>query len=347
MIKYWLALAAIPAIATAYPATTATTGAPSARIDTVSAHGPGEISLLTYNVQDLPWPLAGDRSDAFAAIGDRLSNLRARGAHPQLVVLQEAFSPSAVEMLRKAGYAHIVTGPAAEAVRSPAPAPLDPGFLANRNRMIGEDQPAQLSSGLVIASDFPVKGSAAEAFPADVCAGIDCLANKGVMLARIAVPGLQKPVELVTTHLNSGRKSRTPYAHHLYAYRQQLRAVDGFLARHGQSGALRLFAGDVNVSHSAERLSSLTAHARNWRMAPVAAMGKPEDEGGCGAGAKACKGPLKLPANVQLIHTLDWQFASPGGALKPVSRAVLFGREPDGAMLSDHIGFSVRYRISG
>ena len=35
------------------------------------------------------------------------------------------------------------------------------------------------------------------------CAGFDCLANKGVLLARIAVPGMAQPLTVANAHLNA------------------------------------------------------------------------------------------------------------------------------------------------
>jgi endonuclease/exonuclease/phosphatase family metal-dependent hydrolase len=212
----------------------------------------------------------------------------------------------------------------------------------------GEAQAPQLSSGLVIASDFPIIDAVAAPFPADACAGIDCLANNGMLLARIAMPGTDAPLELVTTHLNAGRKSRTPAAHHLYAYRQQLKAFDRFVARHGNPDAIRLIAGDFNVSHSGDRLAALRNHVARWKVTPVTAMGKDRYVHECRDSASSCKGALPIASNVPLVHTLDWQFAGSSGhaAFHPVARHVLFGRKADGSMLSDHIGYAVRYRLA-
>ena len=228
----------------------------------VAALAPGEISVLTYNVQDLPWPIAADRSSDLAMIGMRLAELRRRGAAPQLVVLQEAFSGESRLMLRAAGYEHIAVGPTADDPRAAPAVPLDATFVAARSVRLGEGQAPRLSSGLMIASDFPILSVASAPFPRDVCAGVDCLANKGVMLARIAVPGMTRPLELVTTHLNAGKKSMTPPARHLYAWSQQLEAIERFLAAHGDTKARRLFAGDVNVCNSPKRLARLSARLR-------------------------------------------------------------------------------------
>lgn len=315
------------------------------RLPEITPLAPNEISVLTYNVQDLPWPIVADRSNDLATIGMRLAELRRRGAAPQLVVLQEAFSEESRLMLRAAGYEHIAVGPRAEEPRAAPPEPLDAKFIAARSVRLGEAQAPRLSSGLMIASDYPILSVASAPFPRDACAGVDCLANKGVMLARIAVPGLPRPLELVTTHLNAGNKSMTPPARHLYAWSRQLDAIERFLDRHGDASAPRLFAGDVNVCNSAKRLARLEQKIARWGMRPVTAMGKPRYAAGCKGGA--CAGLLPIASNVPLIDTLDWH-ATRGSrdvTFTPLARDILFGPEADGSMLSDHIGYAVRYRV--
>src|SRR3546814_6089793 len=62
------------------------------------------LSVMTYNVAGLPWPLAKKGPEALHAIGERLSLMRARGCAPGVVVLQEAFSRDAKAIGRIAGY---------------------------------------------------------------------------------------------------------------------------------------------------------------------------------------------------------------------------------------------------
>jgi hypothetical protein len=44
----------------------------------------------------------------------------------------------------------------------------------------------------------------------------------------------------------------------------------------------------------------------------------------------------------------DWQFFSPGyrASIQAVAMAIPFGRERDGTMLSDHVGYGVTYRLT-
>ena len=67
---YLEALALIPAIAV---------GAAPAPVTEVSIPTPpraaADLSVLTYNVKGLPWPLASGRAEALRAIGDELARI--------------------------------------------------------------------------------------------------------------------------------------------------------------------------------------------------------------------------------------------------------------------------------
>lgn len=312
-----------------------------------AAATPATLTVMTYNVAAMPWPVAMGRPQALAAIAERLRRLRRTGQAPQVVVLQEAFTEEARAIGAAAGYRYRIDGPSAETPRPRPPVPLDAAFLAARSSWTGERTGPWISSGLMILSDYPIRGVARAAFPQDACAGFDCLANKGVLLAKVALPGLAAPVEIVTAHLNAGRKSGTPTAHNLYAYRQQMAALDRFLARQASPDLARIMAGDFNVSHSTDRLARFKAMWRRAALIPVTAMGRDKHATKCGR-ESACDGALPIAPNVPLIHANDWQFYASGRAvtLAPLRRTIPFGREPDGGMLSDHIGYSVTYAVA-
>src|SRR6478735_10191093 len=56
------------------------------------------LSILTYNVHGLPWPIASNRSKSLRRIADRLAALRRMGLQPSIVVLQEAFTTDAKDI---------------------------------------------------------------------------------------------------------------------------------------------------------------------------------------------------------------------------------------------------------
>ncbi|TZG27789.1 endonuclease/exonuclease/phosphatase family protein [Sphingomonas montanisoli] len=304
-------------------------------------HRADEISVLTYNVEALPWPINSGREHDLARIAERLRTLRRSGVAPHIVVLQEAFTPEARSIGRLAGYRYQAFGPAAEDARGDVPLPA--AFVANRSWYLGERSDPVLSSGLAIFSDYPILATRSAPFTA--CAGFDCGANKGVLVATIAAPGVAEPIEVATTHLNCRKSSMTSPQRNLTAYRAQLDAVDRLM---GGTKRVRLFAGDFNV-HSIGRLEALQAHGRRWNMTPATAMGvvrKPAMF--CGQGKGACGMDLPIASNLPLAHATDWQFFAGSAAtdIRPVRRLPLFGREADGTMLSDHIGYSVVYRVS-
>ena len=304
------------------------------------------IDVMTYNVGALPWPLAFGRPEALAKIADRLAALRAEGRAPDVVVLQEAFTDEARAIGARAGYRYEALGPGVGAQR-PAAAPL--ALPGGRQFLRGETIGPVLSSGLVILSDYRITAVRSTAFPADACAGYDCLANKGALAATLAVPGVADPVEIVTTHLNSGNPSGRPETENRLAFSAQMKALGRFVdaGRGRLRRTIQIVAGDFNMGHSPGRLALLAGYIRHWKMKPAAAMGRDKYAALCRSDEASCRGDLAIASNVPLIHSNDWQFyPSDESRLRPSSREVLFTRDPKGAkMLSDHIGFSVVYRF--
>ena len=307
------------------------------------ANQPGEINLLTYNLAALPWPVA-NRSEELSEIAARLRALRKTGAAPHIVVVQEAFTAEAQAIGHAAGYRYQALGPRPDDAR-PATA-LSADFVANRTWYLAERSDPKLPSGLAIFSDYPI--IATRSVPFAACAGLDCAANKGVLIATIKVPGLTEPIEVATTHLNARAASMTSPERNLYAYGAQLAAIDKALTASGDR-RVRLFAGDFNV-HSPARLAALQTHERRWNMKPATAMGMIRlPESYCGVpGETSCGYELPIASNLPLGDATDWQFFAGSATtdIKPLRRVQYFGRETDGSMLSDHIGYSVVYRLS-
>lgn len=186
------------------------------------------ISVLDYNIAGLPFPIACgkksrltdaegeriliacDRAGGARVIGDALAVLRARGLVPDVLLLQEAFIPASAEIPRRGGYPNWVNGPG----------PMDTGpryseranasFISDRSFWKGEKWGKRQPSGLLIASNFLIAEHFNFPFYEWECAGFDCLANKGVMLARLRIPGVPGLLEVVTTHYNAKKASGVP-----------------------------------------------------------------------------------------------------------------------------------------
>jgi endonuclease/exonuclease/phosphatase family metal-dependent hydrolase len=303
----------------------------------------GTLSVLTYNVEGVPWPFAWNRPAAFAQIADRLRALRALGRNPQLVLLQEAFTPDAQAIGREAGYRYVVEGPSEAEADGTRPGIADGRFEAAGHWWFGESDGKAVGSGLMLLSDYPIVRVRRMAYPAFACAGFDCLANKGALLATVRIPGAPSPVDIVTTHLNSRQHSGVDDARSLYAYDRQSALLTAFVNRWHDPALPLIVAGDFNAGRAPPRWSALRRAVAGWRgAAPF------QDALSDVVQARRARG-APLPADISAIlrRAEDWQFFAPGrdATLAALAVRIPFGHEPDGSMLSDHIGYIALFRL--
>lgn len=301
------------------------------------------LSIMTYNVHGLPWPLATGRDADFARIAARLRSMRRAGNQPHVVALQEAFTRSAKAIGAESGYPYVVDGPTALEINRAAPSPADGRFAADASWFKGERSGKLVDSGLVLLSDYPVVGIRRMAFPSYACAGFDCLANKGVLLVKLEMPGSATPIIVATAHFNSRHSSGVPDERSNHAYQLQLAAAGRFLAGAPWHADPIVFAGDFNVGKSSPRQRLLASAMTDWwkdtRVGPMRdAM-------------HSCHGDLaRFPKSAEesFLRSKDWQiFAStPLASLNADRISVPFGRERDGGMLSDHFGYTAFYRMT-
>lgn len=285
-----------------------------------------DLSILTYNVEGLPWPLAWNRPAAMRRIASRLAAMRAEDRQPTVVVLQEAFIGEAKAIGARAGYPYQVQGPYLREMAGE--------HEANGGRWYrGETQSSAIDSGLVVLSDLPVVDVRRAAFPTGACAGYDCLASKGVVMVTLEVPGRGR-VAVATTHLNSRAASGAPYARTHTAYRRQAEFLARFIT---DSRDPVILAGDFNRASRPVRIAALEAalHRPREALREVLAM-----QGS----------PLTGNADAASIHrrARDMQLLFDGSDvhLEPAGAEIPFGTEPDGTTLSDHMGFTVHYRLT-
>jgi endonuclease/exonuclease/phosphatase family metal-dependent hydrolase len=303
-----------------------------------------KLSVLTYNVHGLPWPLASGRDAAFARIEARLRALRHEGLQPHIIVLQEAFTTGAKRIGHRSGYRYVVEGPMRTAINDGPMTPADAHFAAGARFWKGETIPKLVDSGLQILSDYPIISVRRIAFPRFACAGFDCLANKGMLLATIAVPNLPGPLTIVTAHLNSRHASGVSSERSFAAYRRQLAYMDDFLRTNRDPKSPMIVAGDLNPS-GAERRRYLADHvAAHWTPTPT--RRPPDALDACLDAAGFCGRPLSSADIRQLRREKDRQFYFGGSARLIADRLfVPFHREADGTMLSDHIGYGIVYGL--
>jgi endonuclease/exonuclease/phosphatase family metal-dependent hydrolase len=289
-------------------------------------------------VEGLPAPVRFGRAAALTKIGQRLALMRRERREPDLVLLQEAFASPAGQIAREAGYRYVADGPSADAVNDVTAPANAAGFVASSSHLKGESDGKWVDSGLRILSDYPIVRVERLAFPAWACAGYDCLANKGALIAWVALPGSGEPVAVIDTHLNSRAASGVAKARADAAYAFQVAALRTFIAQHVPKGSDALLGGDFNSGRASIRRAdlrkSLLAGGRNSLLEALAQpRAIPEDERGA--------------SQAILSHGKDWLFYR-GSSRRPIALTgfeVPFGQEADGTMLSDHMGYEAHYRV--
>lgn len=295
------------------------------------------ISVMTYNVHGLPWPIADDRSAALSAIASQLRAMRAGGRQPAIVALQEAFVPDAKAIGAAAGYRYIAFGADAEDAVSAA-TPGDRRFVAAGSMWRGEGVGKHVGSGLAIFSDYPILAVRRMSYP--VCAGYDCLANKGAMAASIAIPGVAGPVTVIDTHLNSNRATGVSQPRALYAYKRQIDLLSAFIGSMARPDGTMLVAGDFNVGRDVARRSYFAQHMFGGSLALTGGSLRCRTTPGC---------QVSEPADIALStgRAKDWLMyrASNAASVRPLGLSAPFGRAGDNTMLSDHVGLMVNYAI--
>ena len=316
-----------------------------------------DISVLIYNVAGLPWPLgcgkrsrqldesgeripiACDRSEALAAIGDGLAALRADGRAPNVVMLQEAFIAAAQDVVERGGYANWVVGPQADADAPDHSAGASAEFVDGRSFWAGEKLGKWQSSGLVIASDFPILEVLSQPFYRWECAGFDCLANKGVMLVRLEIPGVPDPLEVATTHFNSRGASGVSPDRALVAHELQVDTVSAFMERTSNRNYPYIWGGDLNMRHSEGRINYFVKRSGD-DLKEVSSYCLEADSG--------CEVDMRWDSGTPWFETQDLQGWDSGRrvAIRPLRVRELFHRPVGSEMPSDHNGLLVDYRLS-
>ena len=293
-----------------------------------------QLDVLTYNIEGLPKFARGGRRGAIAEIGARLAELRARGEAPDVVMFQEAFSRRARAAILAAGYPSLAPGPSAR--QKPARS-SDPRVPGRRNARQGEIGLKFTSSGLVIASEFPFVETAAMPFARGSCAGRDCLANKGVAFARMAVPGVPVPVDLYTTHMNSMGASRVPERRHLAAHNRQAREAADYVGLNSPPGLPILFGGDFNMRGSPGRFDHF-ASLHRLRLVHLYCTEYPW----------SCDVRASWDGDAPWLDTQDLQLFASGSAVtvRPIRVEAMFDGSEGSPRLSDHDGLRVVYELS-
>lgn len=292
------------------------------------------LFVLTYNIEGLGWPARVGRTGSLRAIGDRLATLRSQGRAPDVVLFQEMFSGAAKAAVAATGYPAIVTGPRRTTPARGVTRDVLPGRSHIKRGEIGLHL---TGSGLAIASRYPIVDVDMHAYGRRSCAGIDCLSNKGIVLARIAIPGVPTPVDIYDTHMNSRDASRAPRSRNLAAHDRQSLEASAFIERSHDDGYPLIFGGDFNMRGSEHRWQNFS---RYQSLALVHRV--------CADPKSNCDVRLSWDGEKPWMDTQDLQFFWTGDAvsIRPVRVESMFDGSPDSPQLSDHHGLLVTYRLS-
>lgn len=295
------------------------------------------LSVLIYNVAGLPWPVRWGRGWALDRIGDDLRRLQLEGRAPDLLLLQEAFTSQAGHIGIRGLYPNWVRGPKAGddlTIETPL---QNPEFMAGRRFWKGEGIGKLVSSGLYIYSNYPIQAVEMTPFGRNSCAGYDCLANKGVMMATIAIPGVPEPIQVMNTHLNARGASRVPIDRTHKAHARQLDEIHIFLGRHLRPDWPFIYGGDFNTRGSDLRYARKTMNVPGTVVRYY-----------CTVITTDCDVRMSWDGDAPWLDTQDLQgFADGVGVhVRPVRVEAMFDVPFDGEKLSDHDGYLVTYELS-
>lgn len=293
-----------------------------------------ELDVLTYNIEGLPKFTRKARRDALEGIGEHLAALRRAGDAPDVVLFQEVFSRRARGAVLAAGYPSLAPGPSAH---QHPPRPASPRLPGRSNPRKGELGLKFASSGLVIAAEYPLVERRAVPFRRGSCAGFDCLANKGIAFARMAIPGVPVPVDLYTTHMNSTGASRVAERRHLAAHNKQAREIGDYVGLNSPPALPVVFGGDFNMRGQPDRFEHFIRLHR-LRLVHVYCTRFPAD----------CDVRQSWDGDAPWLDTQDLQLFSSGSAVtvRPIRVEAMFDGRADSPKLSDHDGFRVVYELT-
>jgi len=315
------------------------------------------VSVLIYNVAGLPWPvgcgkksrdvddrgeripIACNRSSALKEIGDTLGQLRRRGAEPDIVLLQEAFVSAAAEIPVRGGYPNWVAGPGSRDLGSRYSERASREFIEERSFWKGEKLGKLQPSGLILASNFPIAVHYAHPFNQWECGGFDCLANKGLLVVELQIPGLPQNLALATTHYNARNSTGVSNERALLAHNLQVEETSAFLEELDKDSLPFIWGGDLNMRHAPDRIEYFVERAGD-SLNEVSSY--------CSHPATDCEVRIRWDSDKPWFETQDLQGWVPGALVlvEPVRVEAVFDEPVNGVMPSDHNGLLVFYRLS-
>lgn len=302
-------------------------------MDADGTHASTTLDVMSFNIEGLGWPARKGRAPSLKRIASIIAAMQARGEGPDVILLQEAFSPAAIRAVQDMGFPNIAWGPRRTQRKAMARGTrMSKPFLFKK----GEVSFHLVGSGLAILSRYPIIQTQSEPFGRRRCAGFDCLSNKGMIHARIAMPGVPEAIDLFDTHLNSQRASGVVPARHREAHRIQVGQLADFIVRYADPTIPAVLGGDFNMKHSAVRFE--------WfqDVQPFALVHQY-----CLQHRQACDIRMSWDGDEPWMDTQDLQLFAPGRRVEmwPERVEALFDGTPASPQLSDHDAFRVVYRL--
>lgn len=293
-----------------------------------------DLTVLTYNVEGLPWPVRTGRGKKLKAIGRQLAQLRTEGREPDVVLLQEGFIDEAADLIALSGYPYVAKGPDKRQRDGNVLGKDRLRFRRIKYPQRGEGMGKWRGSGLYILSDHPIVTETSHAYR--FCAGLDCLANNGVLMVGVQPPGAPTVIEVANTHMNANGAARVPRRRTQTAHHLQADELKRFLLDARTPGAPLIVGGDFNVKHSAVRYDYVLG---DYPFIVTSQY--------CKLNVGACEAKISFDGDAPWLDTQDLIAASDGAGVtvRPVQVEALFdGRE--GPALSDHDAYQVRFRLT-
>jgi len=293
------------------------------------------FDVLTFNIEGLGWPARGKRAGSLVKINAALKHMMRQGTAPDVIMVQEMFSKAAVNAVQGLGYPNMVSGPSRTQSKN---LPVNDKMPGPYRWKKGELGLHLVGSGLSILSRYPIIETHSEPFGKRRCAGLDCLSNKGMLYARMAIPGVPGTINLFNAHLNSQRSSRVPPRRHARAHRLQVEELGDFISAVGDPNIPTILGGDFNMKSSALRFERFRNVTEPFEIVQEYCIDNP----------LPCDVRISWDGDEPWMDTQDLQLFESGSAVDviPVRVEALFDGSERSPRLSDHDGFRVTYKVS-
>ncbi len=292
------------------------------------------LVYFAQNMALLPWPLYKG-IDADAALGALIAFLRE--LQPDVVGLSEMWSASDRDRVRSelaALYPYTVDGPHEATVD------------------VGVAEFELMDGGLLLLSRHPVVTQAQTLYRQ--CSGDDCLANKGVLHARIQRSGDPCPVDVFLTHTQAAHPTVAgTTAGAREAVEAQIRHLAAFIRASRDALVPAMLFGDFNIDFFAHRdlydrlLGSLQSPVDVIPKSPTQRVKHPTGTSESDDGAISSFHPDHPPRNIddparfgETVERLDYLLSLPGllYAQHAAASSVVIVQWSPGRDMSDHYG---------